>query len=354
MNDSYRRSAVRRPGLAHFLGVIAACAAVLAPSASASPITIGPPLATTSFESGGCFYEGGCDAVALKLPGNALVASPVDGVVISWSIKGASNMPGYGIRVLERAGAEFRDRGKSALRTPAGSGLLTFPTAIPIKEGQYIGLIAPFHGTFGVASPAGSSYAFNHPAIGDGGAAVFEEFSIGDSAFSAVIQPEPTIASLSPNGGPVTGGTSVQISGTDFENATSVKFGGVAVPFSASSETTIVATAPPRTTLGPVPVAVTTVAGTATSRQEFVYVAAVPQPTTGPPTSNPRPTCHVPALKGRTLKSAKKRLKAAGCRVGKLEKKDGATAKDGEVVKQVPKPGTTVSADIKVRIVLAR
>jgi hypothetical protein len=348
---------VRRLELASILGVIAACAAVLAPSASASPITIGPPLATSSFESGGCFYEGGCDTVAVKLPGNSLVASPVDGVVISWSIEGASGMPGYGIRVLDRTGLEFRDRGKSALRTPAGSGLLTFPTDLPIKEGQYIGLIAPFGGHFGVANPTGSAYAFNHPAIADGGAGVLEEHA-GDSAFSAQIQPEPTIASLSPNGGPNTGGTSVQIMGTDFENATAVTFGGVAVPFAASSETTIVATTPPRPALGPVPVTVTTIAGAATSRQEFVYIAPVPQPPTGTglPTPAPvvTPTCHVPELKGRTLKSAKKRLQAADCRVGKLKKKDGATAKDGEVVKQTPKAGTTVSADTKVRIVLAK
>ena len=67
----------------------------------------------------------------------------------------------------------------------------------------------------------------------------------------------------------------------------------------------------------------------------------------------PAPTCTVPKLKGKTLKSAKKRIRAATCRVGKLTKKKGATAKTGEIVKQVPKPGSTVPINTKVKVTLA-
>jgi S-layer homology domain/IPT/TIG domain len=55
----------------------------------------------------------------------------------------------------------------------------------------------------------------------------------------------PTVASVSPQGGPASGGTRVTIAGDGFAAATGVSFGGVPAAFSVKSDTTIVAFAPP-------------------------------------------------------------------------------------------------------------
>jgi hypothetical protein len=95
----------------------------------------------------------------------------------------------------------------------------------------------------------------------------------------------PTVTKLTPKTGPVTGGTSVTISGTGFEGATSVKFGGVAAKFTQSSSTSITATAPAESA-GSVDVTVTTAGGTSAVTLKDVYkytpVIASVSPTSGP------------------------------------------------------------------------
>lgn len=77
--------------------------------------------------------------------------------------------------------------------------------------------------------------------------------------------PPPTIASLSPTSGTV--GTSVTITGTNFSEAHSVKFGGVpAASFTVNSSTQITATVPVADTG---PVSVTSPDGTAVSASSF-------------------------------------------------------------------------------------
>jgi Mg-chelatase subunit ChlD len=74
-----------------------------------------------------------------------------------------------------------------------------------------------------------------------------------------------------------------------------------------------------------------------------------------PPPVPPRsitPTCKVPNLKGKKLGAAKKSSLGAGCKLGKVTKKKGATAKAGKVVKQSPKAGTVLAAGTKIKIVL--
>jgi hypothetical protein len=280
---------------------------------------------------------GGCTFSHFALPAGSLPASPVNGAIVSWSLKGASVTPGFAIRVLSRSGTSITGIATSTRQTPAGPGLQTFTTALPIKQGQLLGVDIPEGGQFGLAAVPGTTLVEVSPNLPDGGTAPVIEFPNEEVGFSAQVQPAPTISTLGITSGPATGGSSVLMAGTDFEGATSVKFGATPATFTVTSENTISATSPP-SAAGPVPVTVTTVAGTATSAQQFLYTA---------------PTCKVPKLKGKTLKSAKKRIRAADCRVGKLTKKEGATAKDGEVVKQVPKPGVTVPATTKVKVTLA-
>jgi hypothetical protein len=66
----------------------------------------------------------------------------------------------------------------------------------------------------------------------------------------------------------------------------------------------------------------------------------------------PAPTCKVPKLKGKKLKSAKKAIKGAMCKLGKVIKKNGVTPKTGKVVKQSPKAGASKGAGSMVNLTL--
>jgi len=87
------------------------------------------------------------------------------------------------------------------------------------------------------------------------------------------------------------------------------------------------------------PISITTIAGTATSGQMFEYfVAAVP--------------CTVPALRGRSLKAARRALVAAHCGLGKITKSGGAKARSGKVVVQGSAPDSQFAAGRKVAVTL--
>ena len=80
----------------------------------------------------------------------------------------------------------------------------------------------------------------------------------------------------------------------------------------------------------------TTVAGTATGATPFQAQA-----------------CKVPQLNGNKLRGAKKRVRKAHCKVGKVKKIEGATAKTGKVVKQRPKAGKVLAPGTKIKVTLA-
>jgi IPT/TIG domain/PASTA domain len=325
--------------------VAVVCGAVLAlaSSASAAIVNLGAPLSTT-FGPGLCSTAGGCTISQFSLGGSSLPSSPVDGVILNWSIKGAGATPGYAIRVLNRSGLTFTGAGTSAPQTPAGAGIETFATNLPIKKGQYLGVNLPFGGAIGVAATPGAIYAYAAPAFADGASGTAVE-SVGEVAFNAQVQPVPTIAAITPTSGPLAGPTQVTITGTDFANVSAVKFGAApATAYAVNSETQITAFTPAGT--GAVPVTVTTIAGTATSPQSYTYTAP---PIAPPPVA---PTCKVPNLEGKRLKAAKKKIRARGCKVGHVGKEKGVTAKTGEVIKQHPEAGTIRPAGSKVGVKL--
>ncbi|HEV7586436.1 MAG TPA: IPT/TIG domain-containing protein [Solirubrobacteraceae bacterium] len=98
--------------------------------------------------------------------------------------------------------------------------------------------------------------------------------SAGGLHMVAYGEPIPVVTGVSPNRGPLAGGTSVTISGADLAGATAVKFGTVeASSFTVNSSTSITATAPAGS--GTVDVRVTTPAGTspASTGDRFNYIA---------------------------------------------------------------------------------
>lgn len=88
----------------------------------------------------------------------------------------------------------------------------------------------------------------------------------------------PVIASLSPPSGPLEGGQSVVITGTNFNGATAVTFGGVPAWFTVDSPTQITAIAPPGAK-GPQPVSVSALGGPSLSSPSSNFIYAEPVPT---------------------------------------------------------------------------
>ena len=94
--------------------------------------------------------------------------------------------------------------------------------------------------------------------------------------FTYIATTTPTVSGVSPNNGPLAGGTSVTITGTNFSGATNVLFGTTAASFSETSNTSITAVSPPGSTPGPVFVTVVTPGGTSPTgpNSVFTYLAA--------------------------------------------------------------------------------
>lgn len=134
--------------------------------------------------------------------------------------------------------------------------------------------------------------------------------------------------------GSIAGGASVVIKGNHFEEVTGVSFGGVpATKFTVNDEHQLTAIAPPGKTLDEIPATVTTLAGTATAPSRFAYSG-----------------CAVPKLTGKKLSAAKAKIKAAGCKLGKVKRVRGPRSKRGKVVKQSPKPGGIGAPETKVSV----
>jgi alpha-tubulin suppressor-like RCC1 family protein len=91
--------------------------------------------------------------------------------------------------------------------------------------------------------------------------------------------PRPTVAKMAPNEGPEAGGTSVTITGTNFESATTVKFGTIeATSFKVVSSTSIKATAPAQAA-GTVDVTVKTSKGGTSPTGSADHFTYLPRPT---------------------------------------------------------------------------
>lgn len=316
-----------------------ACTMLAATAAQASTITVGSVL-PSGFTSKPFGEKQTLLNTALPEKGANLV-SPVSGAIVRWRLQGAKGGP-FLLRVLHPNGTgAYTATGTSTAVTPADAGLQTFTANLPVHTGDLIG-IDPTNATdeIGVAEVPGAGFASIFPTPFDGATVPAREPKSGvELELSAEVQPTPAITSVSASTGSIAGGTSVKITGTDFTAASAVKFGDTpAASFAVVSETEMTATTPKATKPGRVDVTVTTVAGTSpiASGDRFSYEA-----------------CVVPKLGKKTLKQAKRALRNAGCKAGKVKKLKGATAKDGVVTKQSLKPGKTRNPGTKVNLTLA-
>ena len=314
--------------------------AACATNAQAAIVTVGSPLLGT-FAPAPYGGEEGATYTNLSIdePGTNFAASPVDGRIISWSEE-ASEGPAIRMSVLRRAGGtSYAAVGKSAPQSIISAGENTFPADLPIEKGDLVGLNIDKGDSLGIIRSFTGRLGYWEPQIDEGIPASIKASEEGvEVGVNVQVQPSPTITGLGTVSGPPSGGTSVLIAGTDFEGASVVRFGSTpASSFTVDAEGQIAAVAPAAAT-GPVTVSVTTIAGTATSSQQFTYQDPVTSPSI--PISASVKTCTVPKLKGKTLKVSKRKIKGADCKVGKVTKRKGAKASTGKVVAQNKKPGT--------------
>jgi hypothetical protein len=317
---------------------ISAVGLLAATAAQASTITVGsvlpPGSVATEFKQVETFFN-----TALPEKG-ANLTSPATGAIVRWRMQDAEGGP-FALRVLRPNGSGgYMAAGTSNPITPAaGGGLQTFTANLPVQAGDLIG-VDPTNATdkIGIATVAGASYGFIFPPPFDGATVAPSGTEAGkEIELSAEVQPAPAISSVAPEFGPVGGGTSVTITGTDLAATSAVKFGSVAATsFKAESETKITAIAPPSTIVGPVDVTATTLAGTsATAKADRFYYEG----------------CVVPKLKGKKLKASKKALGRADCKLGKVTRRHG---KPGKVIKQSLKPGKVRAPGTKVNLTVGK
>ncbi len=307
-------------------------------STASGQITLGQ-LATATTPTFNCEYVQPYDELQTSVATGNSYAAPTAGVITSWSTQvGANPGQALGMKVYRVSGpGTFLVVGQDGPRALA-AGLNTFPVSIPVLAGDIVGIFLPpaVHSDCGFFTGlAGDVISWQ-----EGNAPVGGSFAI-QSAYpenrlniSATLLPPPAISAIAPAEGSIKG-ASVAITGANFASVSGVSFGSVPATFTVDSEGQITAVAPPSTTLSKVPVTVTTVAGSATSVQTFAYKG-----------------CKVPQLRGKTLKAAKKKIRKGGCKLGKVKKLDGATAKTGKVSKQSPKAGKILAPGSKVKITL--
>ena len=119
-----------------------------------------------------------------------------------------------------------------------------------------------------VVGPAGSG-SVDVRVVGLGGTSAV---NTGD-VFTYVATGPPAVSGVSPNFGPIAGGTSVTITGTNLTGATAVHFGTVAATVTSSTAGQVLTTSPAASGPGTVDVTVTTPAGTSavTGVDQFTY-----------------------------------------------------------------------------------
>lgn len=319
------------------IAALAAVCTVGAATAQAAPVTVGSPL-TLAFTP--TTFNTVATVANLSVPEQgAHSTSPVNGTVIAWHVLGASGGP-FELRVLRPSGGSYLGAGTSAPMTPSSPALQTFPTNLPIQAGDVVGLDnSATSDKIGVAPSPGALFGAWVPPLPDGSSQPPAETAPNaEIAYNAVVQPAPTLTAISPTSGSIKGGTAVTVTGTDFASVSGVSFGAVpATSFAVTNEGQLTAVAPAVKKASAVDVTVTTIAGTTpvVATDKFAYKA-----------------CVVPQLKGKKLKAAKKKLRKARCKLGKVKLRGDATAKTGKVVKQAPKPRKQLAPGSKVNVTL--
>jgi hypothetical protein len=273
------------------LALVAAVIASLALASGASAdITVGE-VAPPNPES--WCNLGPTDTIQLGTTGGNIYRVPVTGTLTSWSTDAGPGAGQYlSMKVYSLVGKDlYKVVAEDGPRALTPSTLDTFPIDIPVEAGDVIGL----------------------------------------NDHEAPTAPD-ACAWVTPSGEDVVGGRlGDQPAGTELTFPPSDTEPERRINISANLVTTLVEVPP---VLNPTP-------------------SAGPGPTAGPPSAGPpAPQCLVPRLGAKKLKAARKALKAADCRLGRVTRSGGASAGTSVVASQNPQTGKKLPAGTKVAVKL--
>jgi hypothetical protein len=152
----------------------------------------------------------------------------------------------------------------------------------------------------------------------------------------------PSVTITAPANGSTSTTSPVTVTGTATDNVgvTSLTINGVAVTPAADGSFST-------------PVALTKGANTITAIAKD-GAGNTSQAQTNVTFAPPAAKCKVPNVKKKTLKSAKKAIKKAGCTVGKVKSKKSKKVKPGRVISQSVKAGRSVKAGTKVGLTVSK
>lgn len=211
------------------------------------------------------------DARAKTCQGGAAVATPIDGLHIQLTFQDGNPLAAVSVTAVNNSIA--------TTLTPSCAGTGCYQVA------SNTAIVMPSAGTASISysyvDSTGATISFSLQTTA-GGAAVGVQTSIQGFTVSGGIYDwaGPTLSKSTPSSGPVTGGTSVTLTGTALSGATSVKFGAKAAQsFSVVSATQISAVSPTGT-VGAVDLSVTTPSGSWTLPAGYTYQLATQAPLT--------------------------------------------------------------------------
>ncbi|MFE7192261.1 IPT/TIG domain-containing protein, partial [Kitasatospora sp. NPDC057595] len=160
-------------------------------------------------------------------------------------------------------------------------------------------LVAPVSITLTVVPTAGGTVTTGVDAFNDALQPVGK-----DSLSTRVQAPAPVVTGLAPDHGPLAGGSTVVLTGTNLTGASAVNFGAAAATsFTVDSDTQITATVPAGSTAGAVDVTVTTPGGT-TAAAKYTYDTPAPVVTGLAPDHGPLAGGNAVVLTGTNLTGA--------------------------------------------------
>ena len=220
-----------------------------------APSDLGPgDFLTLEVVAAGCVYFQGAHWGYVYVDEFGPLA-PAGSIAPSISSLTPSSGPGAGGTVVTITGTNF-----------------TSATAVTIDTTTFLAgsftVVDDNHITF--TTPAHIASTVDVSVTNTGGSAAFP----GSFTFTPIPVPTITNGGITPNSGPVAGGTVVTISGTNFVGTSSVTFGGTAANLAACTVTdSLITCTTPAHAAGSVDVAITAPGGTATSTGGFTYIA---------------------------------------------------------------------------------
>jgi hypothetical protein len=270
--------------------------------------------------------------------------------ISSWSTYGGTEVEGQKLEMkvfFHVSGTTYTQVAHDGPRTVKPGVVNTFPVNIDVYPELILGLndvdAATTHNACVFGTTSGDDVVGTLAGdLADGFSGIFPfNGSHGRLNLTATLAAPPGVDAVQPGSGPAAGGTKVLIAGHDLTGASAVRFGSTAAAFNVISDSAVTATSPAGR--GPVDVTVTTIAGTtpAVGADRFTY-----ESTAAPPPPGAGRSCVVPMLTGKSLRAARRALKKADCKLGKVTGR-------GRVKSQTPRQGRVRPPGAKVDITLA-